>query len=164
MRHYLIVIVGLFLILPGFSNANPTLKGFDANATEYNSHFGQNKWSVVMIWAHDCSVCNEEASAYMDFHLKNKNLLAKVIGISIDGEKYKSEAKAFLARHKLTFPNYYGEAQEIANWFYELTGANWRGTPTFLIYNPKGDLLAQQAGAIPVPLLEQFIAQNGKFN
>jgi len=36
----------------------------------------------------------------------------------------------------------------------------WVGTPTILVYNPKGELLAAQPGAVPTELIEEFIEQN----
>jgi len=43
---------------------------------------------------------------------------------------------------------------------YNLTGEFWIGTPTFFIYDPTGKLRASQAGAVPVDIIESFIAEN----
>ena len=139
------------------------LHDFTGKPADLATHTAKGKWTIVMIWAHDCLVCNQEAAAYMDFHRRNANTTAEVIGISMDGRENLSLAQSFTRRHKLTFENYIAEPVPISNWFFEQTGATWRGTPTFLVYSPKGELLAQQAGAIPVPLLEQFIQNDGKF-
>ncbi len=45
-----------------------------------------------------------------------------------------------------------------------LTGQQFRGTPGFLIYGPSGELRAQQIGAVPVNLIENFIANNSTTN
>jgi hypothetical protein len=50
----------------------------------------------------------------------------------------------------------------VADWFTSLTGARWIGTPTFLIYAPDGELKAQQVGAVPTPIIEDFIKKSGK--
>jgi len=41
-----------------------------------------------------------------------------------------------------------------------LTGASFRGTPTILIYDPDGELRAAQAGAVPVDVIEAYIAKH----
>jgi hypothetical protein len=40
-------------------------------------------------------------------------------------------------------------------------GGNFIGTPTFYIYTPGGEIVASQAGAVPVHIIEDFI-QNWK--
>jgi len=37
------------------------------------------------------------------------------------------------------------------------TGGNWIGTPSFMVFNPKGELVGAQAGAVPVSIIESFI-------
>jgi hypothetical protein len=49
-------------------------------------------------------------------------------------------------------------------WYTSVTGRQWVGTPTFLVYDPEGTLRAQQAGAVPTELIEQFIASNSTTN
>ena len=45
-------------------------------------------------------------------------------------------------------------------WFENLTGQEFWGNPGFLIYDPAGDLRAQQIGAAPRDLIDKFIAGN----
>jgi len=46
---------------------------------------------------------------------------------------------------------------QVAQMYERLTGAPWAGTPSFMVYTPKGELLGAQAGAIPPDLIESFI-------
>ena len=62
----------------------------------------------------------------------------------------------------MTFPNLVGEPQELAELYQSLTSNEWVGTPSFLVYNPKGELLAAQAGAVPTELIEKFIKESSK--
>lgn len=119
---------------------------------------GQGKWTVMMIWASDCSVCNREAHEYVRFHSEHKDRDAVMLGLSLDGYAHKDEAAAFLKRHQINFPNLIGEAEEVAGYFTAMTGEAWVGTPTFLIYAPDGELRVQQAGAVPPQLIADFIA------
>ena len=138
------------------------LQDFNGKPQQIKNYAGQGKWLVVMIWASDCHVCNVEAAQYIQFHEQYKNKNAHVLGISLDGQDKKADAEKFIQRHHVTFKNLIGEPLEVAQWFVDLTGADWVGTPTFLIYNPKGELVIQQAGAVPVNLIEEFIAKESK--
>lgn len=147
----------IFFTYPLVNFASSGLKDFSGKADELQDFTGKGKWTIVMFWAHDCHVCNKEAQQYVDFHERHKNKDAEVLGISLDGKVHKSDALAFLQRHKINFPNLIGEPENVTGLFEELTGADWFGTPTFLIYNPAGELRAQQVGAVPVTLIEAFM-------
>jgi len=167
MKHKLFVFSFIFLLLSLFSlnsSANGGLTDFSGNARLLEDFTGKGKWTIVMFWAHDCHVCNQEAHQYVDFHNRHKNKDAQVLGISLDGKAHKSDAEAFLKRHKVNFPGLIGEPDLVAGLFEELTDATWRGTPTFLVYNPKGELRAQQVGAVPVKLIEAFMEKESSSN
>jgi len=155
--------LSVLLLMGTVAEADP-LKDFNGKPQAIKNFTGQGKWLVVMIWASDCHVCNVEAKHYIHFHDRYKNKNARILGISIDGQAKKAEAEKFIQRHHTTFPNLIGEPLEVAQWFVDLTGADWVGTPTFLIYNPKGELVVQQVGAVPVKLIEDFIQKESKSN
>ena len=158
------------LLLIVFTFAAPVqaleLEDFSGKAVKIEDYTGKDKWLVVMIWAHDCHVCNQEASNYDFFHDAYKNKNANVLGISIDGVKKKAKAQEFIARHNLGFPNIIGDAQEFKQMFNEISSdfaqQGWQGmpTPAFLIYDPKGNLVVQEIGGVPVNLVEAYILRN----
>ena len=115
------------------------------------------QWLVVMVWASDCPVCNQEAHAYQDFHFAHSDHDASVLGISLDGSARLEEARAFVSRHGVEFPNLIGEPARVAEFYMAATGTPWVGTPSFLLYDPEGELAAGQAGAVPVEIIERFI-------
>ena len=117
------------------------------------------KWLIVMIWASDCHVCNQEAHAYQDFHFAHGDDDAALLGISMDGESKLDDARDFVSRHGVEFPNLVGEPQDVARFYQDNTGSRWVGTPTFMVYDPRGELAAKQVGAVPVDIIEKFIAQ-----
>lgn len=121
---------------------------------------GKGKWLIVMFWASDCLICHKEAKQYEQFHQQHKNKDASILGISLDGPEHRTDAQKFINEHKLTFPNLVGEAQQVALLYMDITGQHWVGTPTFLLFNPQGQLKAEQSGAVPVKLLEEFIQAN----
>ncbi len=135
----------------------PALQDFSGKAAKIEDFTGKGKWLVVMIWASDCHICNREAHQYVDFHMIHSDTDATVLGVSIDGADGKKDAEKFIAKHSIDFPNLIGEADYVASLYYDLTGQYFRGTPTILIYSPKGELMAADAGAVPTELIEAFI-------
>ncbi len=148
------------LFIPWLALAQGPLQDFSGKSRSIDEFTGKGKWTVVMIWASDCHVCNHEAHNYIDFHFVHSDKDATVLGISIDGRAGKANAEAFINRHQVNFPNLIGDAVAVADWFTGLTGAPWIGTPTFLIYAPDGVLKAQQVGAVPTPIIEDFMQKS----
>lgn len=118
------------------------------------------KWLVVMIWAHDCQICEREVDDYQRFHQRRAADDAIVLGITLDGEAAKSQALEFIGRHQLRFDNLIGEPEAVAGYYQVTTSSRWVGTPSFLIFAPDGELMAKQAGAVEVEIVESFIAAN----
>jgi len=150
------VLLTAALLFSGMTFAGVT-KDFNGNDKDISDFTGDGKWRVVMIWASDCHVCNQEAHEYIRFHEQHQNKDARVLGISMDGKAKENEAKQFIARHKITFPNLIGEPEDVAMHYMKLTGSEWVGTATSVIYTPKGELVVKQEGAVPVDLIEGFM-------
>lgn len=144
------------------SSTPATTKHLDGKPGAISDYAGKGKWLVVMLWASDCPVCNREAPNYEAFNEKHKNKDAQVIGVSLDGQANVKDAKEFVKRHGVKFPNLVGEPQNVARMYKDLTGEDWVGTPTFMVYNPKGELLGSQVGGVPVKVIEDFIRRESK--
>jgi len=136
------------------------LQDLNGQPRSISDYAGQGKWLVVMIWASDCHICNQEAHSYVDFHFAHADDDAEVLGITIDGQEKKAEARKFIERHNINFPSLIGEPADVARLFSELTGTYFVGTPAFLFFDPQGELRAQQVGAVPPELIENFIKQH----
>ena len=154
-------LTGLLLIMSSaFAHAG-ALTDMDGNPASLSDYSGKGKWLVVMFWASDCHICNKEAHQYVDLQKRNQddgNI--QMLGVSTDGLANKAAAQRFIDEHKLNFPNLIGSLEDVAGMYYDLTGNQWIGTPTFFIYTPEGKLRVADAGAIPVELIEQFIDEN----
>ncbi|MDH5570252.1 MAG: TlpA family protein disulfide reductase [Gammaproteobacteria bacterium] len=160
---FLMSLMTAWPVSQAFAN-EPLFSDFNNKPHKLEEYFGHDRWTVFLIWASDCGICNKEVSNYIDFNFKHRDGLAQVIGISIDGQAKKTEAIKFIERHDVDFQNLLVEPDRMARWFEYLTGQNWVGTPTILIYTPEGELQAQQAGAVPVELLEKFIRRSAENN
>lgn len=133
---------------------------FEGKSEVLENYLGKGKWTIVMMWASDCYICNREAHEYVDFHMIHSDTDATVLGVSLDGENRKKDAEKFIKKHSVDFPNLIAEPEHVARLYQELTGQFFAGTPTFLIYSPNGELKAAQAGAVPTSLIEDFMKKN----
>ena len=131
-----------------------------SDSDSIQDHLTVGKWNVVMIWAHDCVACNQEAADYAALHSRHTGKTAEVLGISMDGENFRTEARKFVERHNLTFPSLLLEPEELVSYYESMTQTPWIGTPSYMIFDPQGNLAAKQAGAIPAHLIDQFLAQH----
>ncbi len=153
---YLSVVVSLLFVFPFLADA-VEFGVFNGSPDALDAYVGKGQWVVVKIWAHDCNVCNEEAHEYVAFHNKHKATDAVMLGISIDGKAKLEKARDFLRRHKIPYTSLLGEPEAVARFYQQKTGSPWIGTPTFIIYDPTGKLVAETAGAVPTTIVEQFI-------
>jgi len=135
------------------------LREFRPGPAALDEFTGKGQWVILKIWASDCHICNREAYQYVDFHEFHKDTDAVMLGLSLDGED-RAAALGFIERHEIQYPNLIADYAIGTGWYANLTGRQWVGTPTFLVYDPSGTLRAQQVGAVPIELIEQFIAKN----
>ncbi|OOZ44750.1 peroxiredoxin family protein [Solemya velum gill symbiont] len=155
-------LLGLFALSMPAHAASPqaTFNDLDGNPRTVESFIEKDKWLTVMIWAHDCHVCNMEAENYAHFHEANKNKKITMLGLSIDGQANRKKALGFIGEHDLPFPNLIGEPQDVMRYYMMLTGNQFYGTPTILVYKPDGTLAAAQAGGVPPEVIEKFVNDN----
>lgn len=163
MKRLVMGSVGMLLVLAllaGQAMAQAEFRDLEGNPRSIADYAGGGKWLVVKIWAHGCHVCNMEAENYAYFHEKHRDTDARVLGISMDGAAELAQARAYVERHDITFPNLIGEPAAVMQHFAELTGQTFLGTPSILLYDPSGELVAAQAGAVPTEVIERFMANH----
>ena len=153
--------VALILFSATAAAGSPMLQNLQSGDFSSVDDYSQpDKWLIVMIWAHDCQVCEREVDDYQRFHQRHAENDALVLGITLDGDERKPQALEFVARHGLGFDNLIGEPETVVAYYQIVTGSRWVGTPSFLIFGPDGELKAKQAGAVEVEIVENFIAQS----
>lgn len=145
----------LWLVAADAAESLQDMQGTQRTLDEFT---GKGKWVVLMLWASDCHICNEEAHSLVAFHEKHKNDDAIMLGISLDGWEGRDAAAEFIDRHGVTFENLIADPFEGTALYTRLTGRPWIGTPTFMVYSREGELLAQQVGAIETTIIEDFMA------
>ena len=135
------------------------LKDMQGTPMSLHDFAGKKQWLVVMVWQSDCHVCNQEAGNYEAWQQKRKSDGIKLLGITTDGWDNKDAAQGFIDRHKVTFTNALVEYGDLDAYYQLNIGKSFFGTPAFLIFSPQGEILAEQVGAVPVDLIDNFIKE-----
>ncbi len=131
-----------------------TLNGADASLDEYT---GEGKWLVVKIWASTCHVCNETAHEMVALTDQRKHDV-QVLGIAVDGLTNRDGVLAFIERHGLNYPTLLDDGRGAAHEYRRGVQSDWGGwTPTYLIFNPDGKLVAQNIGAVAARDVIRFV-------
>jgi len=124
------------------------------------NHIGKDKWTIVEVWSSDCHACRMHMPEMVEFDGKLKN--ARILGISLDGQQGIKNAEDFIAEFGIKFPTVITNPIEMSIWMQQSIGEALRGTPTFILFDPKGMLVAAQPGIVAVSSLEKFIVNNSK--
>ncbi len=148
----------LFLTIIGtilLSGSALAFTELDGKKTTIEEQVGDGKWTVVEVWASWCHACMEHMPEMVKFNGKMDNV--RILGINIDGQRGKPEALSAIEEHKIPFKNIVSNSIEINAWMELNADEGLRGTPTFMIFDPKGKLVALQPGQLPTASMEKFI-------
>jgi len=165
-QRILAAVFGMLMTVFAWAGApNIPLRDLDGREHNVNEFIGHAKWVVVVTWSHDCHICDLEIDEMAAFHAAHHEK-AMVLGVTLDGAEYLKEARAFVKRHKLPFVNLITEpSQDVMMKF---GAGRFMGTPTYYIYDPKGEIVGQNIGPLTRAEVEEFISsfdkdsQNGK--
>lgn len=119
---------------------------------------GKGRWTAIEIWASDCGVCHRTIHHLVAIDQKLPTI--DVFGISIDDQEGKADAQRFIQQNKMRFPNLLSNAAEVDSYLVKHADETFLGTPTMLLFSPKGKLIAVQPGPVTVEELKEFIAKS----
>jgi thiol-disulfide isomerase/thioredoxin len=151
----LLVTFVIILLLGTTASAFTDLKG---EKLEIEKQLGGGKWSIVELWASDCHACRQHMPSMVKFDDKLKNV--RILGVTLDGQEGITAANEFIKEFGIKFKNIVSNPIEMNAWMMENVGEGLIGTPTFIIFNPEGKLVAAQPGIISTDSLETFIKEN----
>jgi len=157
--------LGILGLLTFFCNSSLfalTLNDLDGNKVNLDFFLKQGKWTIVEIWASHCAICRQHMPQMVEFDGKLKNV--QLLGITLDGKGGIDQAKAFVKQYQIPFTTLVSNSLIIDTWFQEIAQASLNGTPTFVVFDPKGKIAAMQAGPVPVSSFENFIRKKTMFN
>ena len=153
----------VFLLFGGSAHSStvPLLdtKTLDCFKQDLDVYVGKGKWTLVMFWATDCSICKRQKPEISAFHNKHKNKDAQVIGVAIDGYAKKSEILEYLDQHETSFPTLIAELPILAMNYEIATEEPFRGTPTYW-FTPAGELVGNNPGPLRAEAVEKFMAKH----
>ncbi len=107
---YLLLSLVLLFIFPFFALTLYDLEGKKMNVITFISN---GKWTIVEIWSSRCGICRRH--------------MLKI-----------STAQAFVKKYKMPFKNVITNSLAINGWLQNIAGVSLKGTPTFIIFDPKG--------------------------
>jgi len=161
MRSILAVVVctALLMFCPERSFGQQMFEIFEGYPVTIEPYFDGEHWLVVVIWSFRCPICQKELPTYADLARRQNSGIFTVIGLSIDGHEGFGGAWTLLEELANDFNSLIGEADGVAEFVLSHSRQPFQGTPTIMIFNPSGILVAFQGGPVPVDSIEGFIAQ-----
>jgi len=133
------------------------VRTIEGKFTTLSQHFEEGKWTLVMLWTTNCGICISEYPLISEFHNKHKDIDAKVIGVSLDGYAQLDTITNHIDEMPMTFDNLIGELTVVAFNYETSTEESLLGTPTYMMFNPQGQLVGHNPGPVKLEALEKFI-------
>jgi len=160
-KHATAMLAFILLSFSAFLQAEPlpdvrlkTAVGQEHSLHEYTQ---QKKWLVIVVWGPKCPACIEEMPVMQMMYDDMDKSRYSVLGLSLDypsfGYAKPKQVAAFLEDNMIEFPNLL-ISSDIFNQF---GVGQLEGTPTIVIVNPQGEVVAKQAGMIPRKVIEDFL-------
>lgn len=128
---------------------------FDGEKTTIEDQIGDGKWTVLEVWASDCHACRMHMPEMVEFNGKMENV--RLLGVALDGQPGKKAAQSMIDEYNIPFKTILSNPIELNAWMELNAQESLVGTPTFMIFDPEGKLIALQAGILPTASLEKFI-------
>lgn len=140
---------GLLLCVAVASQAADfTVQDMQGKTHSLSSYRG--KWVLVNFWATWCPPCLSELPELSSLHSAHRDKDLVVIGIAMDSGSRK-EVAAFAHEHAISYPVVMGDRKTIA----QLGEVD--ALPTSYLYDPTGELVSYQTGAITRKDVEDYI-------
>ena len=146
----IIILTSLFFSSPLIAK-NET-KGKLANIS---NQIGKGKWTIIEAWHSKCKICMSSMPGMVKSIGTYPN--AKVLGISLDGNP--RIAQSVIRKYRINFPTIYSSISEFNGYVKKIANKKLTGVPTFMIFSPKGKLVAYQSGKISPQQLKAFISK-----
>jgi thiol-disulfide isomerase/thioredoxin len=148
----------LSLMLLVLNSAALAFTDMDGKPDSISNHLGKGKWTILEVWESSCHMCRQHMPEMVKFDGKLKN--ARIISVSLDGQSGIEAAEDFIDEFEMEFPTIISNPIEMNVWMQQSVGESLVGTPTFILFDSEGKLVAAQPGIVSTSSLEKFITQN----
>ncbi|HFC54457.1 MAG TPA: TlpA family protein disulfide reductase [Gammaproteobacteria bacterium] len=138
----------LLVSLSAGANSDFSLQGIDGKTYRLSDYRG--KWVVVNYWATWCPPCRAEIPDLVEFHERNRERGAVVLGVAYE-QIGVEQLRKFVDRYAINYP-----ILRIDPGSPDVLGPI-PGLPTTYLVSPEGEVVAQQAGMITGKAIEKFI-------
>jgi len=115
----------------------------------------RGKWVLVNFWATWCVPCQEETPDLVKLYKTHKDTDLVVIGVALDSTK--EAITEFVAKYAIPYPIVYGS--------YTMAGTEIgtvKALPSTYLYDPKGEAVIFQEGAVSLEDVETYLALKNK--
>jgi len=164
MIHRQLIFLVILLPLVAFSGAGYSedppagLMDMDGGVVDWHDYLQTDKWLLVKIWNAGCQVCNETVHEIVELQDRRGDDDLSILGIALVQPGGRPGIDAYIVRNRVNFPNLLDDGGNVAQIYFDATGSQWGGwTPTFLLYNPRGELAAKNIGPVRASDIINFI-------
>lgn len=137
--------------------SEPDIQPWAGLAHPIAAHLRPGTWTLVMFWSVTCGICAAEMPALNAFYERERDSGIQLLGVSIDGPNMRHQVARWMTQHQMRFPTLLGNLAEIGAYFANATQEPFRGTPTFMIFDPSGRVVGVNAGAVRPDAVKSFI-------
>lgn len=126
-------------------------------------------WQLLKFWSVDCGICRAQVPVVSDMHTDaqvlghekdgDSDYRLRVTGISVDDFSREDEVLRYKQRYPSRYPNIQLPLIVVNGWFASVALEQFRGTPTYLLFDPQGNLAAMQTSILKPDSLRNFIAR-----
>lgn len=124
----------------------------------------RGKWVLVNFWSTKCQPCEQEAPELVELHNAHKNSDMVVIGIALESSSKTAPVTEYAARNKISYPLILGTFTKVEEQlpYAQALPASVKELPATIIFNPAGEFVTYQKGAVTSVDIEAFLLATSK--
>jgi len=111
------------------------------------------QWTLIQLWVLDCVVCEKQKPALSKMNEDYNEFT--VLGLSLDGLDNIASVRERLVAKNLSFDNFIAELSSVKLELERSFDTEYIGTPTYILYSPRGKIVAVQPGPIDLQKLPE---------
>ena len=155
-----VITTSISLALLAWSGSATAVTDLQGKDIALKSLVGKGRWTIFELWSSECHMCKKSIEHTNQFHAANPQV--KMYGIALDDPGREEAIQEFIDQHTIQYPTLVSDAVEMDTFLYKTARESFIGTPTLLVFDPKGELVAVQPGAVSPTELSNFIKDHAK--